>query len=379
MNTVFSYIVQKRLSQENENVATEALAFILDSSERGRSGLMKLLRGIAPDLPALRFRTQQTDGSARPDMWGLDGGTPRVFVENKFWAGLTKNQPMEYLRLLAKYPNPTVLLVVVPEARLETVWRDFKRQLNTPDVSTSDRNSPANVVYVAAIDFGPALATVPILAITSWANVLFAIEAEIADEPQHRNDLLQLRALCDAADDDASAPFSSTELTNQRTPAFVLHLNLVIQRAVDLGVTEGVLNIKGLMPMSNWERAGRYISFPKAMSVGAWFGTDFRRWRERGSTPMWLVFQANEFGRGLEVRAILEPWAEQRKLVCSVQADGFGVGIDLVPGEEQEHVIRSIVKRLGDVAAELSRLTMKPEITPRATDSDRVPDDPKRV
>lgn len=82
MNTVFSYIVQKRLSQENENIATEALAFIVDSSERGRGGLMKLLRGIAPDLPALRFRTQQTEGTARPDMWGLDGSTPRVFVEN---------------------------------------------------------------------------------------------------------------------------------------------------------------------------------------------------------------------------------------------------------------------------------------------------------
>ncbi len=120
MSTVFSFIVQKRLSQENENVATEALAFILDSSERGRSGLMKLLRGIAPDLPTLRFRTQQTEGVARPDMWGLDGDTPRVFVEYKFWAGLTENQPVEYLRLLKGYPAPTLLLVVVPAARLET-------------------------------------------------------------------------------------------------------------------------------------------------------------------------------------------------------------------------------------------------------------------
>src|SRR6266446_3116350 len=126
MNTVFSHIVQKRLSQENENVATEALTFIVDSSEHARTGLMKLLRGIAPDLPSLRFRTQQTEGSARPDMWGLDGGTPRVFIENKFWAGLTENQPVEYLRLLAQFPSPVALLVVVPEARLQTVWREFK-------------------------------------------------------------------------------------------------------------------------------------------------------------------------------------------------------------------------------------------------------------
>jgi hypothetical protein len=43
MSTVFSYIVQKRLFKENENVATEALAFIVNSSEDARTGLMNLL------------------------------------------------------------------------------------------------------------------------------------------------------------------------------------------------------------------------------------------------------------------------------------------------------------------------------------------------
>ncbi len=97
MNTVFSYIVQKRFSQEYENIATEALAFILQSGESARAGLMKLLCGIAPGLPSLNFRTQQTDSNARPDMWGFDGIVPRVFIENKFWAGLTENQPVTYL------------------------------------------------------------------------------------------------------------------------------------------------------------------------------------------------------------------------------------------------------------------------------------------
>jgi hypothetical protein len=99
------------------------------------------------------------------------------------------------------------------------------------------------------------------------------------------------------------------------------------------------------------------------MGIGAWFGTDFRRWRERGSTPLWLVFSASAFGRALEVRAVLEPWAERQGLECSLEADDFGVGIDVAPGEEREHVIRSMVNRLSDVAAELSRLTGKSEMT----------------
>ena len=66
MQTVFSHIVQKRFSQENEDVATDALAFILHSSESARNGMMKLLRGVAPNMPGLRFRTQQTEGSIAP-------------------------------------------------------------------------------------------------------------------------------------------------------------------------------------------------------------------------------------------------------------------------------------------------------------------------
>lgn len=119
MSTVFSHIVQKRLSRENENVATEALAYILGYSKGARKGMMKLLRGIESGLPEeLRFQTQETEGKTRPDMWGYDyaKGDPRVYIENKFWAALTDNQPVNYLDHLAKYVQPTVLLVVVPEA-----------------------------------------------------------------------------------------------------------------------------------------------------------------------------------------------------------------------------------------------------------------------
>jgi hypothetical protein len=102
MATIFSHIVQKRLSQESENVATSALEFIL-KSEPARSGMMKLLHSVTPELPQrLWFRTQQTEESSRPDMWGNDDqGKAHVFVENKFWAGLTENQPVSYLRILA--------------------------------------------------------------------------------------------------------------------------------------------------------------------------------------------------------------------------------------------------------------------------------------
>lgn len=380
MRTVFSFIVQKRLSQEYENVATDALAYIVSSSERARSGLMKLLHGVSPDLPSLHFRTQQTEGSTRPDMWGFDGGTPRVYIENKFWASLTDNQPVQYLKTLAGYISPAVLLVVVPEARLETVWREFERRLRAdPSVSTSPRQKSADVDHVEAIDFGPTHATKPMLAITSWAKLLDSIESELTDEPLRKQDLNQLRALCDAANEEY-APFSTTDLTNQETPRFIIQLNSIVQESVKLGELEGVLrtrpitgDVEGPRPrkgrldrQADYERMGQYMAFPKAMGeIGAWFGTHLRLWRERGSTPLWLCFADTEWGRAPEVRTVLKPWAEREHVAISEDGDGsLAVGIEVVAGEEPEHVVRSIVNRLKEIAAELSLLPPKPGVTP---------------
>ena len=363
MNTVFSHIVQKRLSQENENVATDALSFILNSSGRAHSGMMKVIRGIAPEMPNLQFRTQQTDGNARPDMWGLDGITPRVLIENKFWAGLTENQPVEYLRMLAsKSFSPAILLAVVPEARLVTVWREFMNRLRGACLTSTPRDSSAGVARAESIDFGPSLSVAPILAVTSWSNLLLAIDAELNEDPRSRNDLFQLRALCDAAND--YAPFSAPELTNQRTPALLLQLNTVVQRAVERGVDDGALNIKGLNATHFWEAHGRYLRFPTGRAVTAWLGTHFKLWHTHGSTPLWLYFSPKD-GRGSEVRTVLEPWAEKLGIVYSVEGNGgFALGIDVVAGEEPDQVVRFIVDRLREVASQLSRLPDRADLQP---------------
>jgi hypothetical protein len=363
LNTVFSHIVQKRLSQESENVATEALAFIVNSSEDARRGLMKLLRSIAPKLPELRFRTQQTEGTARPDMWGLDGFTPRVFIENKFWAGLTKNQPVEYLKLLSYQREEGVLLVIVPEARLETVWRAFANSLQSWHVSDLARRNAPNIYRAIVVDFDSSLPIKPVLAIASWTKLLSALNAEMLDDPIRRNDLAQLCALCDAADEEY-VPFSKDELTCQRTPHVFLQLNAIVQQAVEKCVTHKVLNIKGLNSTHFWEAHGRYVRFPGAREVGAWFGTHFKLWRAHGATPLWLYFRPNGFGRAFDVRLLLEPWAEKRKTPVSLEKDGgFAIGIILSIGEDPETVIANICEQITTIAMVLSQLEEKP-LTP---------------
>ena len=318
---------------------------------------MKLLRGIETDLPDLYFQTQQSErkeggGSIRPDMWGFDGPVRRVFVENKFWAGLTENQPLEYLRELARSTQPTVLLFVVPEDRKHAVWRELRTRLEEAGVSLTDRETAA-VVFSADTGHGP------ILALTSWPRLLSSLEREL-EAPEDRRaigDLVQLQALCDAADTDDYLRVSVEETSNQRTPAFILQMGTIVREAVELAAIEGIVGLKGFTDGNTRTRTGRYFGLPGEGGVDTWIGTDFELWKRHGGTPMWLVWFANyKEARSTEVGHILEPWAAKEGFLSSSVDGDFALGLRLGTSGERDLVVRSIVDDLKRVATALSGL-----------------------
>lgn len=344
MSTVFSHIVQKRLSQKYENVATDALAFIVSQSEAARNGIMKLIRSVSADLPELRFRAQHSVEGARPDMCGFIGSSPRVYIENKFWAGLTDNQPVAYLKHLGGCAQPSLLLFVVPEARIETVWRELLKRLQASDIMATPH--PASERTLCAVDTGAG----PVLAITTWTRLLAVIEVELHEDPNARNDLLQLRALCDAADLNAFTPLTAEELTNQRTPALILHMHTVVKGAVDVAVENGVVSIKECRPQMNLERVGRYALFltHAGTGFGAWFGLHYQLWKDHGGSPLWLVFHPTDWGRAAEARLALEPWCREHGLPSTYDNE-FGCAVDLPQGEELEEVIDHVAGQLSQI------------------------------
>jgi hypothetical protein len=359
--TVFSHIIQKRFSQVNEDVATDALAFILESHESARNGMMKLLRGIVPNMPELRFRTQDEENGKRPDMRGIDGSETRAFVENKFWAGLTDNQPVEYLKQLAEYTQPTILLVIVPDAREQMLWSALTLRLKDADISAIDRNTAAGIVHSTTTEIGP------LLALTSWTKLLSTLELEVADDQSARSDLRQLQALCEAADIDAFIPISSEQVSDQRTPAFILQLSSIVQASVGVAIDKDILSSgKGNTSGHTWDRLGRYAGVSVEPSVWLWFGIRFDLWRIFGRTPLWIVFLSTPSGRALEVRSLLEPWAITAGVFTTFQNDELAVAIDIAIAEDKDAVVRKIVDRLKEIERVLSPLKQKPMGLPDA-------------
>ncbi len=357
MKSVLSHIVQKQFSGEYENIATEALAYLVQTNDRARGGLLKMLRGIKPDLPNISFQTQQAEDNKRPDMWGLDGGRLCMLIENKFWAGFTENQPVEYIKLLASHQKEGILLMVVPAAREDSAWREMLKRLNESAIGYEEQKATADIPLLVKTGLGP------LLALTSWTKLLRSIDDELADEPQARNDLIQLRALSETAESDAFVPISAAELTNQRFPALILQLVNVIIKVHEVGLTEGLFSSDGVAAASTFERIGRYVKFPRAVNVCAWFGVSLILWQKHGRSPLWLMFINNSTHcRGEEVRAILESWAETEGIFTSSENNSFNIAINVPAGEDFDYVVRNILGQVRKIVDKLTELPSNTEL-----------------
>lgn len=253
--SILRHIVRQHLSGEAENVATEALAFLLDSSEGARRGFLKLWRAVGRELPEVEFSTQSGADEGRPDMAGMDGD--RALSVSAGAGG--------------------VLVVVAPAPRIGSMWSELCRRLDAAGVVHMPMPAAPGIAHVARTALGPALA--------------------------------QLKALCDAAESDGFLPFSSGALSDQQVPRVLLQLGEITQEVVRQGVVGGAMDVSGLTAAAAWERTGRYARLVEP-EAGVWLGVHLRLWRDHGATPLWLVFHGSEWGRGVAFRTKVAAWAK---------------------------------------------------------------------
>lgn len=357
MQTVFSHIIQKRYSQSYEDIATDALAYILRTHKSTYNEMMKHLRGILPNMPDLNFQTQVGEGAIRPDMWGYHGQNTFVFIENKFWAGLTENQPVSYLYELANQSQPTLLLMVVPVAREQAMISQLTHRMHQSDVQLDQERKPKGFVWCVKTSIGPTLA------LTSWRRLLNGLDTGAEDDPAAQRDLALLRSLCDAADIDRFMPLNSEELTNQNTPALLIQMGRIIRDSVSKGIREGLLSRKGLTEASTFDGFGRYVRIPDKNGAGAWFGIDYGLWKAYG-TPLWFKFSNSQFGRAVEVEPLLRERHQGDHQLAKNRNGEFAISINLATGVEKDELIADIIAQMREISEELS------DLPPRAKESD---------
>jgi hypothetical protein len=281
---------------QKENLATGALAFILNRSARARQALAaEVLQLTGRALLLERVEAQVAlDEEGRPDLRLLDGvGGLLGFVEAKFWAGLTEAQPVAYLRHLAE-TGGGVLVVLAPDRRLSMLRAELLDRCRHAEMGME-------AVGASSLRVGPVdLIMVP------WNRLLRVVAHAVADDLAVASDVQQLAGLVTRFEEDGFLPLTREELDDIAVPRRVADLSALVGDIVQSALDAQLLTVRNLRPSSSVDGIGRYVAFARA---GAWIGLSFWCWRTRGRSPLWLRFRPTVWGRADELRWVLQSWS----------------------------------------------------------------------
>lgn len=313
-----------RFATHPENLATEALSFILSSSASARRALLDLCRQLGHQgVDDLSFKTQSSnDDGSRPDLIGraVDGNEP-IIIEAKFWAGLTSSQPVAYFNAL---PINGLLLFVAPSGRAAILWTELLRRMgDAVERGETKMISPGSYAVQAGSR---------VLALVPWRTLLRQLHDACALAGETTTaDIRQLVALCDKMDSDAFLPLRSEELTSNLGQRVYQFCDLV-DKITDLLVARRLASVKGLRTSGG---KGWYCRSMRFRGHGASLYFDARRWSKRGQSPLWLALY------GLEFKACtVEPDCLRENSIAFHMSNGHCmVPITLLEGVESDAVI----------------------------------------
>ena len=197
-------LIARGYAAGREDAATEALCFILSHSDSARAALCDFLGYSGDSLPIASFRTQVLVDGAYPDMACFDNrGRLVAFVESKFWASLTRNQPVTYWKALPDRRSAT-LMFLAPASRIvhigeDSLWGELIKRLGNAGYALGPVNQGKGVVSAKSTDGKHRLL------LTSWEVLLdwLAQRTKKDEDHQARFEVAELRGLaCDVIKDE---------------------------------------------------------------------------------------------------------------------------------------------------------------------------------
>lgn len=271
-----------RIKGSQEDVATVSLQFIISSSAELNRAFNKLLSdALKTDIDLDTSYSLQSVGEnkERPDMSGVDSsGKEVVLCEMKFYAGLTFNQPNEYIERLIK-ENGKALVFVCPEQRKINLWKEIQDRCVEKGRTLTDENG-----YRVTVD-GIAMA------IVTWAEVietLRRIAASVAVETLP--DIAQLDGFCEMMDSTAFIPFREEDFGADVARNFERYYQ-VIDRVADMLVANKTIYASdwGKKPGFHKDRYTRFIQINE-YNIG--LNYDRRTWMDKSfpDTPFRFGF-----------------------------------------------------------------------------------------
>jgi hypothetical protein len=330
-----------------ENMATEALAYILSSSHAARAAFCKFVSQGTLSLPeSLYFETQVGgEDDAQPDLVGFDSlRRPVLIIEAKFWAGLTSNQPSTYIKRLLSSPDGVVLFIA-PQRRLTGLWPEIIARCNPAPAAPVHQATPGIGLIAASLTDHHAIA------LTSWKATLGAVRVALEAEHDLRalSDLSQLEGLCQRMDEEAFLPIRTEELGPEIARRIINYCGLVDELAKAL-VDRQLVPKEGVNSGASAGQYRRYM-FVATYACNLQFSADW--WASHRETPLWFQIQDKgyKFPSGAkEALSFLEARMPPGILITK---DSVLVPLALPTRQERPEVVQALLAQLAEVIARL--------------------------
>ena len=315
--SLLSHIASHFIS-EYENVANSSIAYLLNQYPAPRNVLKNILE--VESVPSYFVTELSTISNGRPDVTGLDAnGEKQIIVEGKFWANLTENQPVNYLKELVENGR---LLFLVPDKRKSSLYMEIQKRVGDKDEK----------IYIV-----------------SWNHFLDLVEVENSKDhnPALISDLVQLKQLCLKMDEEGMPPLSQSDLDP-------MNGRIAYQFASLINECKLVLR--------EWDKTD-FTKLQTSASTG-WNGVYFRvfdfgcklyfssyRWyTSQTATPIWIEILDRDFNKSSKIYHFLNRIDADN---AYLEKETVLYGIMLKAGMDKTQIIDHIVDSVKNILSQL--------------------------
>lgn len=338
-----------RFGEHPENLATESILYVLKRCPGANASFREFVSRHLYALPdALDFRTQAHDEDGTiPDLVGADSKNKEVlFVEFKFWAGLTDKQPCQYISRIQRNGSG-LLLFVAPSTRIPTLWTEIRSRCEEQGLSFASQAGMPDLFHSSVDD-------VTVIAITSWNLILEILlnGAMSSGDLVTSSDIRQLKGLCNRMDSDAFMPLRSEELSPEIGRRIYQYCEIV-NDVTDQLLALNAISLKGLKAVGSMALYGRYMRLGKFgcfLYFSAWYWGSHVHVSHL-ETPLWLRVRDidPETGKWCSpVRATerLSFFVSRTQEMIKDDSDGLLIGLRIKTGVEKQIVVKDLVGQI---------------------------------
>ena len=265
--------IARRHTVGREDVATNALYFILSRSNSAKRALSDLLGDDRGPLQIDSARPWGADAlGAIPDLACFDEDDNLVaLIESKFWAALTHHQPVTYWESIP-VDRPAVLLFLAPDYRINSgsLWEELEDRLRNAEHELGPADRRESLITA------PAASGERRLMLTSWDLLLDRLAQRAKDDcdDQACFEIAELQGL-------------ATDVTASENPRRDENLKKLIADAVKRVEQSDWANSDGFTVGQGYEYYGRYLRLAGAF---AWLGIDYEALKQKPDKTLWLTF-----------------------------------------------------------------------------------------